>query len=146
MDEPVLFATNIAVNTGIATAVRGSDVGVSLMPTTVVNTAPPPPPPPKKAAPAQKVGGDVLSSRVTRQIQPSYPQMARTARVQGDVVVEVEVDEEGDVVSARATSGPALLRQAAVDAVKQWKYSPTFLNGEPISVTSTVIVKFTLGG
>jgi protein TonB len=71
--------------------------------------------------------------------------MARTARVQGTVVVEVEVDEEGNVASARATDGPALLRQAAVDAVRQWIYSPTLLNGEPIPVMAEVRVNFSLG-
>jgi protein TonB len=70
--------------------------------------------------------------------------MARTARVQGTVTLEVEVDEEGNVASVTPVDGPALLRQAAVDAVRQWIYSPTLLNGEPVPVTSTVRVNFSL--
>jgi protein TonB len=70
--------------------------------------------------------------------------MARTAKISGRVVVEVTVDEEGNVIEAVAKSGHVLLRQAAVDAVKQWKYQPALLNGEPISVIAEVNVDFKL--
>jgi protein TonB len=148
MDEPISLVASTAVSTGIATAVRGTETAVtSLLPTTIdakAAAAPPPPPPPKPKVITQTVGGDVMAARIIRSPSPVYPPMAKTARVQGTVVVEVEVDEEGFVINARATDGPPLLRQAAVDAVRQWVYSPVLLNGEPIAVTSTVRVNFNL--
>jgi protein TonB len=102
----------------------------------------PPPPPPQKET--YRLGGDVLSARLIRQVPPTYPQMAKAVRAQGDVVLEVEVDDEGNVVDVVALSGHNLLRKAAEDAVRQWKYSPTLLNGEPVPVIAKVTVKFTL--
>ena len=93
---------------------------------------------------SQRIGGDVLSAKLIRQVSPVYPAMAKAARAQGDVILEVEVDEEGNVASVVVKNGHTLLRQAAVDAVKQWKYTPTLLNGEPIPVIASVTVKFTL--
>ena len=148
LDDGPMVATNIAVNTGIATAVRGADTGIgTLVPiiTAPTTTAAPPPPPPKKPTVAPtRIGGDVLSARLLRQVNPTYPPMARTARVQGVVVLEVQVDEDGDVTEVVIKSGPALLQKAAADAVKQWKYSPTMLNGEPIPVLAEVRVTFNL--
>jgi len=104
---------------------------------------PPPPPRPKKLEPL-RVGGNVQESKILRKVIPVYPELAKRARVEYQVVLEVNVDEEGNVTNVKVLKGHPLLDQAAVDAVKQWKYSPTLLNGEPVPVVATVTVEFKL--
>jgi len=114
----------------------------------VLGGAPPPPPPPpprpKKVEPL-RVGGNVQESRILRRVDPVYPELAKRARVETTVILEVNVDEEGNVASIRVIRGHPLLDAAATEAVKQWKYSPTLLNGEPVPVIATVTVIFKLG-
>jgi protein TonB len=78
------------------------------------------------------------------QVKPVYPPLARQARVQGVVVLEAVISKEGTIESLRTASGHPLLSQAALDAVKQWRYKPTLLSGEPVAVVTTVTVTFTL--
>jgi protein TonB len=92
-----------------------------------------------------RVGGNVQESKILRRVDPVYPELAKRARVEQMVMLEVNVDEEGNVASVRVMKGHPLLDQAAVDAVKQWKYSPTLLNNEPVPVIATVTVIFKLG-
>ena len=73
-----------------------------------------------------------------------YPAAARQSNIQGTVTVSANIDENGKVVSAKALSGPILLRQAAVDSVKQWKYSPGLVDGKPAPSQVTVNVEFRL--
>jgi protein TonB len=82
----------------------------------------------------------MLIHRVT----PVYPELARRARVSGIVVLEVTVDEEGTVTEVRVLRGHPLLDEAAAAAVRQWRYSPTLLSGEPVPVVATVTVVFNL--
>ncbi len=106
-------------------------------------------PPPPPAAPAQgvlRVGGDVKPPRLLSAVQPEYPAVARTARIQGQVVVDAVIDERGNVVKAHAVSGPGLLIPAALNAVEQWKYAPTYLNGVAVSLAMNVTVDFNLHG
>jgi protein TonB len=105
---------------------------------------PPPPPRPKKIEPV-RVGGNVQESKILRRIEPVYPELAKRARVEAMVLLNVEVDEEGNVSKVTVIRGHPLLDQAAKDAVMQWKYSPTLLNGEPVPVIATVTVIFKLG-
>jgi protein TonB len=108
--------------------------------------APPPPlvaPRPTRAK-AQKVGGVVLDGMVMKRVEPGYPPLARMARVSGTVILQVRIDEEGNVEAVDVLSGHPLLVEAAVTAVRQWKYSPTLLNGEPVPVIGTVKVVFNL--
>ena len=84
-------------------------------------------------------------SKILRRVDPVYPELAKRARVDQIVMLEVSVDEEGNVANVRVIRGHPLLDQAAIDAVKQWKYSPTLLNGEPVPVIATVTVIFKLG-
>jgi protein TonB len=79
-----------------------------------------------------------------RKVEPEYPQLARMARVSGTVILQVTVSEEGDVTDVRVLRGHPLLNDASVNAVRQWKYSPTLLNGEPVPVSATVTVFFNL--
>jgi protein TonB len=105
---------------------------------------PPPPPPPAEIKEPVRQGGNVQASRLIRRINPAYPELAKRARVSGMVILEVVVDELGNVEEIEIIRGHPLLNQAAVEAVRQWKYSPTLLNGEPVSVIATVTVNFVL--
>lgn len=105
-------------------------------------------PPPPAAAPAVvpsgplRVGGQVKAPRVLFAPQPEYPPLAKQARVQGVVEIEAVIDEHGNVVQMKAVSGSGLLIPAAMRAVAQWKYEPTYLNGVPYPVDLTVEVTF----
>jgi TonB family protein len=89
-----------------------------------------------------RVGANVSAGNLISQTAPVYPEPARAARIEGAVVLEVEISKEGVVESVRLVSGHALLAQAAVDAAKQWRYKPMLLNGEPVAVITTVTVNF----
>ena len=110
--------------------------------------APPLPPPLPPAQPVykspQRVGGDVQQAKLLEHPNPIYPRLAVTTRVQGVVVLEAVITREGTVDSVRVVSGHLLLVQAAIDAVRQWRYRPTLLNGQPVDVITTVTVNFTL--
>jgi protein TonB len=90
------------------------------------------------------VGGDVQESKLLLKVVPVYPALAIVARAAGSVILEAEIDEEGNVANVKIVSGHPLLVNAAAQAVKRWKYSPTLLNGEPQSVLATVTVVFRL--
>lgn len=92
-----------------------------------------------------RLGGDIKPPVRTVYVAPSYPDLARLARVQGLVVIDCTIDPSGRVVDARIITGHPLLQGAALDAVRQWRYSATRLNGVPVAVLMTVSVNFTLG-
>jgi protein TonB len=104
------------------------------------------PPPPKEAPKRIRVGGNVQSAKMIRQVQPIYPQIAKSAHVQGTVILHAVISKGGNVEELAYVSGPPLLMRAAMDAVRQWRYQPTLLNGEPVEVDTTISVIFTLGG
>ena len=97
---------------------------------------------PKRVPISAGVAQGMLLQRVT----PVYPPVAKAARVQGMVVLQATISTAGEVVDLQVVSGPDLLKSAAVDAVKQWKYRPYLVNGEPVTVLTTINVVFTLGG
>lgn len=102
---------------------------------------------PKVEAPQRiRVSSGVSTGNLIRKVTPQYPNIARTAHIAGSVILEAEISKEGDVVNLHVIGGPPLLRQAAIDAVKQWKYRPYLLNGEPVVVDTQVTVIFSLGG
>jgi periplasmic protein TonB len=105
-----------------------------------------PPPPPKPVQQRIRVGGNVQAAKLIRQPLPVYPQIAKTAHIQGTVVLHAIIDKDGSVVEVQYVSGPPLLMRSAMDAVKQWRYQPTTLNGEAVQVDTTISVVFTLGG
>jgi len=121
---------------------------------------PPPPPPPAPTAPAPfvqpappptetnaqrlQIGGNVQSANLVTKIVPAYPPLAKQARVQGTVSLAVVIGKDGVVLNVEVISGDPLLTEAAVDAVRQWVYRPTLLNGEPVEVATHVDVNFTL--
>jgi len=92
---------------------------------------------------AVRVGGQVRPPLRVKEVAPVYPAIAQSARVQGDVVIEATIDEAGKVADARVVKSVPLLDQAALDAVRQWEYRPSLLNGVPTAVVMTVTVKFT---
>jgi periplasmic protein TonB len=106
--------------------------------------APPPPSAVKPAPKVVRVGSNLKAPRQTHSVDPEYPTLARQTHIIGTVVVEAIIDEHGNVVQARAISGQPLLVPAALRAVLQWKYEPSFLNGQPISVELQVQVHFNL--
>lgn len=91
-----------------------------------------------------RVGGGVQESKLIRRVEPIYPELAKRSRVSGRVVLTITVDEEGSVADVQVLNGHPLLNDAAVAAVKQWRYSPTLLNGAPVPVIATVTVIFAL--
>jgi TonB family protein len=116
------------------------------MPRTVApatTTVPSVAPPPKVAAPHKlRLSSGVSEGNLIHRVEPVYPQMARIAHVQGDVVLQALIGKDGAVENLRAVSGHPILIQAAMDAVKQWKYKPYLLNGEPVEVETTITVRF----
>ncbi len=108
------------------------------------NSALPPPPPTFNANAPVQVGGRVAEPHLVTRVLPQYPLLARQAHTQGDVLVQVVVDKAGRVAQATAISGAAVLRPAAVDAVRRWRYAPTILDGEAIAVQLLVTVRFQL--
>jgi protein TonB len=101
---------------------------------------------PKVAGPKApvRVGGRVKEPRLIVRVDPRYPPLAIQTHMQGAVIVDAVIDEHGNVVEARVVSGPPLLIQSAMDAVRQWKYEPTYLNDEPVPVQLNVTVQFRL--
>ena len=106
----------------------------------VVSPPPPPPPPP----PIVHVGGDIKPPRKVVDVAPAYPPLARAARVEGLVILEAVIAEDGSVRDVRLLRSVPLLDAAAVEAVRQWRFTPTLLNGQPVPVVMTITVAFTL--
>lgn len=101
------------------------------------------PAPPPVQAPL-RVGGHIRAPVKVRDVPPIYPQIAQAARVQGMVILEATIGADGQVLNARVLRSVPLLDQAALDAVGQWRFTPTLLNGVPVPVVMTVTVQFTL--
>jgi periplasmic protein TonB len=102
---------------------------------------------PKVAVQRVRISQGVTQGMVLRRVQPAYPQMAKIARVQGAVVLAAIIGKDGTIQNLHVVSTASpLLNQAAIDAVKQWRYRPYILNGEPVEVDTTVTVNFTLSG
>jgi protein TonB len=93
---------------------------------------------------ALRVGGGISAPKKIRDARPVYPEDARAAGVQGIVIVEAVIGKDGKVESATVLRGIPMLDQAALDAVRQWEFTPTFVNGAPVSVIVTMTVNFTL--
>ena len=102
---------------------------------------------PKVAAPQRiRVSAGVTSGLKVRDVKPVYPPLARQARIQGTVVLHAVISKDGSIEGLTLVSGHPMLAPAAIDAVKQWKYKPYLLNGEPVEVDTEVMVNFTLSG
>jgi protein TonB len=102
------------------------------------------PPPPKPAQQRIRQGGSVQAALLVNKVQPVYPPLARQTRIAGTVRLHAIISKSGSVESLEVISGHPLLVRAAMDAVQQWKYKPTLLNGEPVEVDTTIDVIFSL--
>jgi TonB family protein len=138
--SPVVDAAPaLAINTA-------TPAGVAL-PARIAPLPPPPvaPAPAQAAAPRQlNVSGAAQAAKLTRQVVPQYPAVAKAARVQGTVHFRALIGTDGAVKALTTLGGPLPLAQAAADAVKQWRYQPTLVDGKPVEVTTQIDVAFTL--
>jgi protein TonB len=106
---------------------------------------PPPPPAPPALPPAPvHVGGHIKAPSKIHDVRPVYPAIAQAAKVEGMVIIEATIGRDGAVINARVLRSVALLDQAALEAVRRWRFTPTLLNGVPVEVIMTVTVNFTL--
>jgi protein TonB len=102
---------------------------------------------PKVATPQRvRVSAGVTSGLLIRKVQPNYPPLARQARISGTVILHAVISKDGSIENLSLVSGHPMLAPAAIDAVKQWKYKPYLLNGEPVEVDTEVQVNFSLAG
>ena len=120
---------------GVEGGVPGGGVGG------IVGGLPDAPPPPVQAV---RVGGQIKEPKKLKNVAPVYPDIAKQARVQGVVILECTISPQGKVTDVKVLRGIPLLDSAAADAVKQWVYTPTLLNGVPVPVIMTVTVNFKL--
>jgi protein TonB len=122
---------------GTGSAMAGILGGMGTGPAPVVKAAAP-----KKIA----VSAGVIAGNKLGGMTPQYPAIAKAARIQGTVVLQATISKGGTIENLHVLSGPPMLQQAAMEAVKTWRYRPYLLNGEPVEVETQVNVIFTLGG
>jgi len=128
---PVPNALNIAAGSG-------ADKEISnIMTSTPVSV-------PKPVPQSIKVSQGVSQGLLIKKVQPSYPAQALAMRMQGAVQLQATINKDGSVSNLKVLSGEAILSRAAMDAVRQWKYKPYFLNGEPVEIQTQIVVNFKL--
>src|SRR5687767_3863972 len=145
--KPVVAVSSQGVPGGVPSGVIGGvPGGVSKG-----DDPPPPPPPPPKPEPTPTpppkkltVSGGVLQGSAIKKIQPPYPPIARAARAAGAVQIQVTISEDGRVIEAGVIAGHPLLRDAALQAARQWVFKPTELSGVPVKVQGVLTFNFTL--
>ena len=120
----------------------GTGLGTATGPTKIDVGEAPPPPEPKPTPPRAPISGGVLNGKAISLPKPAYPPIARQAHASGTVVVQVTIDENGGVISARAVSGHPLLQAVAVAAARGARFSPTKLSGQPVKVTGVITYNF----
>ncbi|MFN2491711.1 MAG: energy transducer TonB [Pyrinomonadaceae bacterium] len=139
---PEAMITSDKLNSGGLVEVGNPRANSNAQPAVKLDSEPPPPPAPRPIL--KPVSGGVLNGIAINLPAPIYPEAARRLRVSGLVVVEVVVDETGKVISAQANSGPASLRDVAVQAALRARFSPTKLSGQPVKVSGVINYKFSL--
>ncbi|HEX5234883.1 MAG TPA: energy transducer TonB [Silvibacterium sp.] len=152
LSAPSTIPRRILEETSAPAVVRGFDTGLPndsevRGATSLLARMPPLPPVVARARPQGpvRISAGVAAGRLLEPIRPVYPGIAKSAGVQGTVVVEAIISKDGQVENAHAVSGPALLAQAAVDAVSRARYLPFKLNGEAVDVDTTINIIFSLG-
>jgi protein TonB len=160
-DGPIAFDVTFSFAPGIEAALVSQDAAPAAGAGQEFAAAPPPPPPPPPPPVAlgsptttataawepprrARFGGDILAPQQIYMPNPVYPPAAEAARVQGVVMLEAAVGPDGRVSDARVLRSIPLLDQAAIDAVTQWRYTPTLMNGVPVPTVMTVTVRFAL--
>ena len=150
---PLTAPDHVLPETPVTPAAPDPDFGIPggeppsgpLIPDGVVNGDPLPPPPTPPPAPIQimRVSG-LQAPRKIRDVAPRYPAIAQASRVEGVVILEAVIAEDGSVQDVRVLRSKPLLDDAALEAVRQWRFTPTLLGGHPVPVVMTVTVSFTL--
>jgi periplasmic protein TonB len=143
-DAPDLSASPSGVIGGIPGGVPNGMIGGVLGSIGIVAPPPPPPPPPVVTPSRIQVGGQVQAAKLIKQVLPEYPKLAHDARLGGMVRLKAVIAKDGTVQDLSVISGHPLLVPAALNAVKQWVYKPTILNGVAIEVGTEVDVTFQL--
>lgn len=138
---PAVDVGSLGVQGGIGDRYATSGV-IGSIGTGLANIAPPPPQP---TAQPPRIS-QMMEGNLIYRVQPQYPTLARQARVQGTVVLHAVISREGRIRDLQFLSGHPMLASAAIDAVRQWRYRPYILNGEPVEVETEITVNFTLGG
>jgi protein TonB len=136
-EAPVIYTNGGGVDGGTGSGILNGIIG---------SGGSGPPPPPTKAPSRIRVGGNVQAASLVNKVTPQYPPIAKTAHVSGTVVLHAIIAKDGSIQELQYMSGPPLLMKSAMDAVKEWRYKPTMLNGEPVEVDTTISVVFSLGG
>ena len=151
MTAPTVIPKNVAIVKDEAPVVytnsgEGVEGGTGNVLGGLIGSGPAGPPPPPPATPQRiRVGGNVEAASLVNKVAPEYPPIARTAHVAGTIVLHAVISKDGTIQQLQYVSGPPLLMKSAMDAVKQWRYKPTTLNGEAVEVDTTVDVVFSLG-
>jgi protein TonB len=134
-----------AMDEGVPGGVEGDALAGVIGGVVGMSEPPPPPPPPAPHVPVRVGGGQLHVPTLLRRVEPDYPPLASTAHIHGVVMLETIVNETGTVESVTVLrSAHPLLDRAAIDAVKQWQYSPLLLNGAPTPFVLTVVLTFNL--
>jgi protein TonB len=155
--DPVQPPDTVDDGTSVVGGIEGPGTGgdnvIGSILTAAARQAQPAPPPvaaPQEAAPVKpqitrvRMGGHVLEAKLIHRVVPAYPAHARLVRASGDVRLSAVIGRDGRIQEINVLSGHPLLIQAAVDAVRQWIYQPTMLNGEPVEVDTVITVMFNL--
>ncbi len=129
--------STLALGSGVpsSVAIRAGDPSGAILPNTAV---------PVPVAPPAPVGGQVQEAILISSVPPTYPVLARSVRLQGEVTIDAVIDSTGKVAAMKPLSGPVALQHAAMDALRQWKYEPARLDGQPVSTHLSVTIKFRL--
>jgi len=149
-DEPLPPAQFPSTSIGVPGGIADGQPGAMLDPVMrdILRNAMPQPPAPQVFKPAQpqqvRQGGQVSAARLIYQLKPEYPTLARMARIEGDVEFEAVISTAGTIEELKVLKGHPLLVKAAFEAVRQWRYQPTLLNGEPVEVMTEITVNFRL--
>lgn len=130
-DAPVVSGDGSSRDAGGLSSIGSSGVSV-------------PPPPDATPQTAMSVGDAAKQPKLISSVMPVYPFSAREANVQGDVVIDTQIGANGSVTSMKVISGPNMLRQAALNALRRWKYQPSQLDGKPVAVQMLVTIRFRL--
>ena len=154
LKPPMTLVDHFGVDAGPGSAdgPAGPPIGFGVIGGDAKGDPPPRPDPPKPRPAAQltldqrplRVISQILQGKAIERVVPSYPELGKKIRLQGDVSVEVIVSPDGRVESARAVSGHPMLASAAVDAARRWRFGPTLLNGVPVRVTGVIVFVFRL--
>jgi periplasmic protein TonB len=134
---------DMGVSGGVPGGVAGGSMG-GVMGGVIGGAGTAAPPPPRATPKRVSVGGNVQAARLVNRVQPVYPPLARQTRISGTVKLHAIIGKNGAVEQLQVLSGHPLLVQSALDAVKQWRYQPTLLNGDPVEVDTEIDVIFSL--